>query len=155
MPRGPSEAELGKAYVFSQARQAVTEYLESEDDVKRLHPEMLQLPTLDVSLQVSLPRIFTPKLARLGEIIEAHDDEALDRELPELVREFDTWPVRARLARSVMELRDQGRLDGELAAVALADLASGSIGFLESSLLQAIAVATGAVKSPAGILIAQ
>ncbi len=154
VPRGPSEAELAKSFVFSQARQAIVADPPDEYEFETLSVDMLDLPTQDVSLLMPLPRLFTPQLERLGEIIHARDHDALEEELPALVSEFDTWPVRARIARVILDLRDRGRLEGKLAAVALTDLASTSTALLESSLLQAVAVSSGATRTPAGIVIA-
>lgn len=155
IPRGPAEAELAKSFVFSQARMAIVVDPPDEDEFETLCVDMLDLPSQDISLLMPLPRLVTPKLERLGEMIQAEDHDALEEELPALVSEFDTWPVRARLARVILNLREHGRLESKLAAVALADLASTSTALLESSLLHAVALSSGAARTPTGIVIAR
>lgn len=54
----------------------------------------------------------------------------------------------------MIALRTRGRLDGELAAAALIDLASRSRGLIGASLIAAVAVRVGASRTPAGILLA-
>jgi hypothetical protein len=116
--------------------------------------ELVDLPCLDLSLQVELPKLLSPAVERLCEAI-AEDDEAAGDAVIELVlAELDTPAARARLARAVIALRGAGRLSQRLAAVALIDLASGSRQLVCASVIQSVAVRTGVARTPSGLLLA-
>lgn len=126
----------------------------SERDFALLLAELVDVPCLDLSVQVELPKLLSPALGQLCEAIAA-DDEALDDAVVEQVLdELDTPVQRARLARGVIALRDEGRLARRLAAVGLVDLASGSRQLLCASVIQAAAVRAGVALTPAGVLLA-
>jgi hypothetical protein len=55
----------------------------------------------------------------------------------------------------VLALRDGGRLDQELAAAAVIDLASASTTLVRASVLQAVAVDAGAVPTASGLVVAR
>jgi hypothetical protein len=117
-----------------------------------LFDELWELPAVDLSLQVELPKLFWPELNRLAEAVE-HDDP--DPGLLEVVvRRIDTPIERARLARAVIATAEAGVIDGQLAAATLVDLASGSRRFLRRSLLEAVAVRVGVTRTPGGIVLA-
>jgi hypothetical protein len=54
----------------------------------------------------------------------------------------------------VIDLRDSGRLEDRLGAVAILNLAGRSRALLGASILEAAAVAAGAARMPAGLLVA-
>jgi hypothetical protein len=62
--RGPSEAELAKAFLYQQARvAAVVLDARSDDEVVGLLDAAAGLPRQDVSMQLPLPRLLSPALA--------------------------------------------------------------------------------------------
>jgi hypothetical protein len=153
--RGPSEKSLAQAFLRTAAREAaVPAAALSKAEFAELHAELVDLPCLDLALQVELPKLLSPALGRLCEAIVEEDEPAGEAVLDEVLDALDTPFERARLARAVIAARDRGRCGRLLAAVALIDLASGSRLLLGASVLQAVAVRTGVARTPAGILLA-
>jgi SEC-C motif len=153
--RGPSEESLAVAFLRSAAREvAVTAGALSEREFALLLDELVDLPCVDLSLQVELPKLLSPALGRLCEAIAEDDEIAGDAVIEEVLDELDTPLERARLARAVIALCDAGRCGQRLAAVALIDLASGSRQFLCASVIQAVAVRAGVARTPGGVLLA-
>jgi len=126
----------------------------SEHEFAVLLAELADLPCLDLSLQVELPKLLSPAIGRLCEAIAEDDEAAGDAVIEQVLVELDTPVQRARLAHAVIALRDQGRLGARLAAVALIDLASGSRQLLCASVIQAVAVRAGAARTPGGVQLA-
>jgi hypothetical protein len=126
----------------------------SEREFGRLLAELVDLPCLDLSLQVELPKLLSPALGRLCEAIAEDDELAGEAVIEEVLDQLDTPVARARLARSVIALRDAGRCGRLLAAAALIDLASGSRQLFGASVIQAVAVRAGVLRTPAGVLLA-
>jgi hypothetical protein len=153
--RGPSEESLALAFLRSAAREvAGTAGALSEREFASLLAELVDLPCLDLSLQVELPKLLSPGLGRLCEAIAEDDEIAGDAVFDEVLDELDTPLERARLARAVIGVRDAGRCGRRLAAVALIDLASGSRQLLCASVIQAVAVRAGVARTPGGVLLA-
>jgi hypothetical protein len=153
--RGPSEESLAVAFLRTAARGvADSAGALSEREFALLLADLVDLPCLDLSLQVELPKLLSPALGRLCEAIAEDDEIAGDAVIDEVLDELDTPFERARLARAVIALRDAGRCGGRLAAVALIDLASGSRQLLCASVIQAVAVRAGVARTPAGVLLA-
>src|SRR3954468_21732119 len=139
--RGPSEQSLARAFLRSAAREvAGPAGALSEREFALLLAELVDLPCLDLSLQAELPKLLSPALGRLCEAIAEDDELAGDAVIKEVLDALDTPLERARLARAVIALRDAGRCDRLVAAVALIDLASGSRQLLCASLIAAVAV---------------
>ncbi|MGH8992267.1 MAG: hypothetical protein ACRDZ7_12220 [Acidimicrobiia bacterium] len=116
---------------------------------------MLALPTIDTGLQLPLPRLLTPDVDRLLVAIENGDLDEIDDALPAVLARVDTPVARAELARVLLVLRDRGRVEPKVAAVALIELATPRLRRLMSSaLLQAAGVALGDVATPSGLLVA-
>ena len=126
----------------------------SERELAWLLAELVDLPRLDLSLQVELPKLLSPALGQLCEAIAEDDEIAGDALIDEVLDQLDTPLERARLARAVIALRDAGRCGGRLAGVALIDLASGSRQLLCAGMIQAVAVRAGVARTPAGVLLA-
>ena len=126
----------------------------SETEFAELLAELVDLPCVDLSLQVELPKLLSPALGRLYEAIAEDDELAGEAVLDAVLDGLDTPLERARLARAVIAARDAGRCGRLLAAVALIDLASGSRQLLCASVIQAVAVRAGLARTPAGILLA-
>ena len=153
--RGPSEESLARAFVRAAAWDAAGVVRgASEVELAGLCEELVDVPSVDLSLHVALPKVLSPGLGRLCAAIAADDELAGEAVLDEVLDEFDTPLERARLARAVIAARDAGRIEPGLAAVALADLASGSRQLLCAGVIQAVAVRAGVAPTPAGILLA-
>ncbi|MGH3936205.1 MAG: hypothetical protein ACRDS1_14720, partial [Pseudonocardiaceae bacterium] len=154
--RGPSDTEMAKAFLAGLVTPAaVTLARFSREEIEELHAEMVELPRLDSSLQVAVPRLVTPEVNALLDAIEHDDVDALEESVPAVLARVDTPLERARLARSVIALRDAGLVPVPVAAVALLDLASPKLNSLVTSgLVQSAAVVLGAVRTPGGLLVA-
>ena len=153
--RGPSEDSLAVAFLVGAARDvAGLAGGFSEREFARLLAELVDLPCLDLSLQVELPKLLSPAVGRLCEAIAEDDEIAGDAVIDQVLDELDTPVARQRLARAVIALRDQGRLPQRLAAVALVDLASGSRQLVCASVIESVAVRAGVARTPSGLLLA-
>jgi hypothetical protein len=153
--RGPSEESLARAFLMNAVRGvAGSAGALSEREFASLLAELVDLPCLDLSLQVELPKLFSPALGWLCEAIAEDDEPAGNAVIEEVLDELNTPLARARLARAVIAARDAGRCGRRLAAVALVDLASGSRQLLCASVIQAVAVRAGVARTPAGVLLA-
>ncbi len=151
--RGPSEESLARAFLSHAAREGArwTSHL-SDEEFDALFDDLWLLPAADLSLQVELPKLFSPELSRLGEAVADDDPDPLL--LDAVARELDTPLERARLARAVIAKAEAGVIARRLASAALLDLASDSRMFLRTALLEAIAVKVGVADTPAGIQLA-
>lgn len=153
--RGPSEESLAMGFLRSAAREvAGPAGALSEHEFALLLAELVDLPCLDLSLQVELPKLHSPALGWLCEAIAGDDELAGEAVLDEVLDELDTPLQRVRLARAVIAAREAGRCGRLLAAVALIDLASGSRQLVCASVIQAVAVRAGVARTPAGVLLA-
>jgi hypothetical protein len=153
--RGPSEESLSLGFLRSAAREvAGTAGALSEREFAVLLADLVDLPCLDLSLQVDLPKLLSPALGQLCEAIAEDDELAGEAVLDEVLDELDTPLERARLARAVIAMRDAGRCGRRLAAVALIDLASGSRQLLCASVIESVAVRAGVARTPGGVLLA-
>ncbi len=124
----------------------------SADELEALLDDLWELPCVDLSLQVQLPKLLGPELNRLAEAVAQEDPDS--RVLEAATEKIDTAPERERLARAVIAKADVAAIDRRLAAAALLDLASGSRILMRAALLEAIAVKVGAARTPAGVLLA-
>jgi hypothetical protein len=153
--RGPSEQSLAEAFLHLAARDAARAAgTLSDTELDVLAEELIDLPCVDLSLQVELPKLLSPALVRLCEAIAEEEEPADAAVLDEVLDELDTPLERARLARAVIAARDAGRCGRRLAAVAVIDLASGSRHLLCASVVEAVAVRAGVARTPGGILLA-
>jgi hypothetical protein len=153
--RGPSEEQLARAHVAQLAYQSIHE-LDGLSDraLERLADEIMDLPALDLSLLVELPRVIGPDLERLCEAIEHDDPEWGWDALTAVHQQVESPQQRARLADAVVRLRDQNRIGRQQAAFALLNLHSRSNRFIAACLLEAVAVHTGVKRTPGGLKIA-
>ena len=152
--RGPSEAELDKAFLYQQARvAAVVLDARSDDEVVGLLDAAAGLPRQDVSMQLPLPGLLSPALERLRAAVADDDPEEVAAAVPAVLAEIDTPLVRAGLVRAVLALRDAGRVSDAVAAAVAVEQASRSTTLLRASLLAAVAVSVGAATTPAGLLV--
>jgi hypothetical protein len=152
--RGPSEAELAKAFLYQQARSAgLVLDARSDDEVVALLDAAAGLPRQDVSMQLPLPGLLSPALERLRAAVADDDADEVAAAVPAVLAEVDTPIVRAGLVRAVQGLRDAGRVSDAVAAAVVVEQASGSTTLLRASLLAAVAVGVGAATTPAGLLV--
>lgn len=151
--RGPGEESLARAFLAHVGAEAARELRRRSDvELGELFEELWGLPKADLSLQVELPKLHSPALARLCAAVAAEDP---DPELLETVVEVIDTPIeRARLARAAIARARAGGIDEGLADAALLDLGSGSRRLLRASLLQAVAVHMGVARTPGGVLLA-
>jgi hypothetical protein len=152
--RGPSDAELAKAWLYQQARSAA-QMLDARSDaeVVALLDAATRLPTQDVSMQLPLPGLLSPALERLRAAIADGDPEEIDAAVPAALAEVDTPIARAGLVRAVQGLREAGRVSDQVAAAVTVEQASRSTELLKASLLEAAAVSVGAATTPSGLLV--
>ena len=152
--RGPSEAELAKAFLSQQARSAALVLdTRSDDEVVALLDAAVGLPRQDVSMQLPLPGLLSPALERLRAAVADDDPDEVAAAVPAVLAEVDTPIVRAGLVRAVLVLRDAGRVSDAVAAAVAVEQASRSTELLKASLLAAVAVGVGAATTPAGLLV--
>ncbi|MBS1860680.1 MAG: SEC-C domain-containing protein [Actinobacteria bacterium] len=151
--RGPSEESRARAFLAHASEAAAGELRDRPDEeLPDLFEELWELPCVDLSLQVELPKILSPLLDRLCEAVEEDDP---DPDLLEAATRSVDGPVeRARLAHAAISRAEAGVIDGELAAAALLDLASDSRHLMNAALLEALAVRGGVVTTPAGLRLA-
>ncbi len=153
--RGPSADQLATAQVAELARQAAPDLAGLADDaLDQLWQALLDLPGLDYSLLITLPKLISPDLRRLRESIEFDDPDWGWDALTAVAKQVDTPAERARLADAIVGLRDQGRLDRRQAAYALLDLGTRSTRLIGASLIEAVAVSVGVSRTPAGLHLA-
>jgi hypothetical protein len=153
--RGPTDDDLARAHIAILAREVAADIADlCDDDLDELWEQLLDLPALDISLLVELPKLITPDLQRLREAL-AHDDPDWGWDaLTAVATQIDTPRQRARLADALIALRDQRRIDPDQAAAAIVDLASRSTRFIAASLLDAVALSVGVTHTPGGLEIA-
>jgi ribosomal protein S20 len=153
VPCGPAEDELARAFVAAEAFASAPLLAELDDDeFDVMWEELLDLPGRDLSLHFPLPKLVATELHRLIEAIEDDDADAADEALEDALDQLDTPVARAVLARAVIALRDTGRLRPRLAALAVVDLAR-SRALVRASLVEAAAVASGAARTPGGLVV--
>ncbi len=153
--RGPGAEELARGFLAAQALPAALELAcLAERELRRLFDDLVELPSLDLSLVLRLPDLLSPELSRLLDAVEDDDHDAAEEALPAALARVDTVEARAALARAVLALRDAGRVAPRVAALALVDLEGGGEALLTASLIQAAAIAVGAARTPGGLLVA-
>ena len=74
--------------------------------------------------------------------------------IPRILEKLDTPVERARLARTIINLRDTKRLHSSLAAAAIIDLDSRSRILLNACLVHAAFIHTGRLRTPGGLRLA-
>jgi hypothetical protein len=119
-----------------------------------LWQQLLDIPSTDLSLLVTLPKLIGPDLKRLQEAISRDDPDWGWDALTTVTEQIDTPQQRAKLADALVRLRDQHRLNRRQAAAALLDLDSRSTRFIAASLLDAVAISAGVERTPAGLHLA-
>jgi hypothetical protein len=153
--RGPCPDELAKASLVGQSRTAAARLVDTtRDEFRELFHEVVHLPELDLALQVELPALMTPELMRAQAAAKADDPDEFDAALGPVVRSLDTPTRRAELARAVVGLAEAGRVDADVAAVAVIDLTTPDSALFTSSVAEAVGVMAGGTRTPAGLVLA-
>jgi hypothetical protein len=148
--RGPSNDQLARAYIAQRAGAAASELSHvDEHTLRQLWDDIVELPELDLSLALTLPTLITPELDQLFQAVIDDDPDRADELIPSVLAQTDTPQERARLARSILALRDSKQLPAQQAAIALVDLGTPSDMLTRASLIQAIFVKTGQTHTPA------
>jgi hypothetical protein len=155
VPHGPSDTELAKAFLAAQARHAAHRLIQlPEDELHDIFDEMLDLPERHLSLQVPLPKLRPPELETLRSAIDDDDPDLADEHLGPALKRVDNPQQRAGIARAVRALAESGAVEAIVADAAIVDLNShGTSALMRTSLLHALAVSTGASRTPAGLLV--
>jgi hypothetical protein len=126
----------------------------TKDEFEELFSELVDLPELDLSLQVPLPSIWTPAIDRALSALQDGAEEAFDTALSDVVSRIDTTRARLLLARAVVVLRDAGKIPKNLAGLAMIELDREDSAFFRSSVAQSLAVLAGDQRTPSGLLVA-
>ena len=150
--RGPSESDLARAWLDVEARTHARALIRlEEDDLEDVLDEVVDLPCRDMSMQLPLPRLLPPELESLRAAVAAEDLDDLAATLPPAVARVDSPSARQALARAVLACRDAGRVDAVVASAAVVELATAPVSrLLRNSLVEALAVSTGAAETPGG-----
>ncbi|MGA2009392.1 MAG: SEC-C metal-binding domain-containing protein [Solirubrobacteraceae bacterium] len=153
--RGPAQAQLDRALIAHHARWATSEIGElPTETLAVLWDGLAELPDVDLTLVVSLPTLITPELARLLQAATDDDPDSADDVIDIVVDSVDTPRQRAALARAVINLRDSGKLAPRQAAAAIIDLESDSQALVRASLINAVFIRTGQMRTPGGLHLA-
>ena len=153
--RGPSDEQLARAHVALLAKQAIPDLAGLSDRaLDHLWEGLMDLPSTDLSLLVTLPKLIGPDLQRLREAIARDDPDWGWDALTAVVQQIDTPEQRARLADAIVQLHDHHQINRRQAAYALIDLDSRSTRLIGASVLEAVAVSVGASRTPGGLHIA-
>lgn len=144
---------MAKAFLAEQRRLAALRLVGvTRADFDGLFHEMVHLPEVDLALQVELPALVTPEVLRARDALD--DPDGFDDAVDVLAASLDSPTRRAGLARTVLDFVAVGRIDPEVAAVAVIDLTTANSALFTSSVAEAVGVAGGAARTPAGLLLA-
>lgn len=150
---GPSEQSLARAFLAHACREAAGELRRLSDaELLQLFDDLWELPAVDLSLQVELPKLLSPVLDRLCDAVA--DDDPDPELLDAATMAIDTPTERARLARAVIAQAQAGAIGERIANAALLDLGSDSRHLLNAALVEAVAVRIGVARTPAGLRLA-
>jgi hypothetical protein len=153
--RGPADEQLARAYLATLAHDAVHDLAHLSDEaLEILWERLFDLPTIDLSLHVTLPELITPELQRLRDAVIDDDPDRGWDELQIVTEQIDTPQQRARLADALLHLRAQRRLTRTQTAYAIYHLNTKSQHLLAASVTHTIAVSAGVSRTPAGLQIA-
>jgi hypothetical protein len=155
-PRGPSPEALDRAFIAAEVRSSYPELLvmRAQGGAGDYIDELLGLPERFSELAVSLPVLVDPELDRLLFACAVDDQQGIDDTIVKVSRRFHSLAERARLARIVVRLRNEGVLDASLAALALLDLQrDDASALLEAAVLQAARIRAGRVRTSSGLLV--
>ena len=125
-----------------------------EIELRVYFDQLFDLPDLDASLQVRLPAIITPDIEKAIDALRDDDGDDFDAALDRVLDAVDSPERRLGLAEAVISLRDRGRLQPKLAAIAVFELDRPESVLFRSSVATSLAVLAGEQRTPAGLLLA-
>lgn len=125
-----------------------------EIELRAYFDRLVDLPELDASMQVRLPTIITPDMARAINALRDDDDDTFDDALDKVLDAIDSPERRLALAEAVLRLRDQAQIKPKLAAMAVLELDRPESMLFRSSVVESLAVLAGEQRTPAGLLLA-
>jgi hypothetical protein len=126
----------------------------TQAEMRALFDQLVYLPALDASLQVSLPGVITADMDRAIDALRNDQGTVFDEALGRVVPAVDTLERRIELAQGVIALRDQGRIPAKLAAVAVLELDREESVLFLSAVAESLAALAGSEPTPAGMLTA-
>lgn len=135
---------------------AAIDDLQGSDEIElRVHfDRLIDLPELDVSLQVRLPGILTLDMEGAIDALRDDDYDAFDDALDQVLDAIDSPERRLALAEAVLRLRDEGQITRKFAAMAILELDRPESLLFRSSVAESLAVLAGEQQTPAGLLLA-
>lgn len=125
-----------------------------ELELRAYFERLFDLPEFDASLQVRLPGIITPDMARAINALRGDDGDRFDDALDKVLDAVDSPERRLALAEAALRLRDQGQLNRKFAAIAVFELDRPESVLFRSSVAESLAVLAGEQRTPAGLLLA-
>jgi hypothetical protein len=126
----------------------------SEIELRTYFERLFDLPEFDASLQVRLPGIITPDMARAINAVSDDDCDRFGDALDKVLDAVDSPERRLTLAEAVLRLRDQGQITPKFAAIAVFELDRPESVLFRSSVAESLAVLAGEQRTPAGLLLA-
>jgi len=154
--RGPSPEALERAFLATASRDSRPERLELSLSglTEQYLDELYLLPMRFPELTVTLPALIDLDLDELLQSCATRDFQGAEEAMRRAASRYQSVPERARLAREVVRLRDEDRLDRYLAALALFDLGRPEPSALvEAATLQAALVRSGASRTSTGLVV--
>jgi hypothetical protein len=134
---------------------AIDDLKETDEIELRVYfDRLIDLPELDVSLQVRLPGITTLDMERAIDALRDDDCDAFDDALDQVIDAIDSPERRLALAEAVLRLRDQGQITRKFAAMAVLELDRPESLVFRSSVAESLAVLAGEQHTPAGLFLA-
>ena len=125
-----------------------------EIELRAYFDRLVDLPELDVSLQVRLPGITTLDMERAIDALRDDDWDSFDDALDQVIDAIDSPERRLALAEAVLRLRDQGHITRKFAAMAVLELDRPESLVFRSSVAESLAVLAGEQHTPAGLFLA-
>lgn len=125
-----------------------------EIELRAYFDGLLDLPELDVSLQVRLPGIITPDMDSAIDALRDDDYDSFDEALDKVLAAIDSPEQRLALAEAVLRLRDHGQIKRKFAAMAVLELDRPESILFRSSVAESLAVLAGEQQTPAGLFLA-
>jgi hypothetical protein len=154
---GPSPDALDEAFIATAVRDTRLALIgvRVSGRVEELFEELAELPGSFPGLSIELPRLVDLDLEALLHYCATGDGDGIDEPLAKVARRFHVSSERARLAREVLRLRDEGHIGRFLAALAVFELSrKQSSALVEAAVLQAARVRAGVARTASGLLIA-
>ncbi len=125
-----------------------------EIELRAYFDRLIDLPELDVSLQVRLPGITTLVMERAIDGLRDDDCDAFDDALDQVIDAIDSPERRLALAEAVLRLRDHGQITRKFAAMAVLELDRPESLVFRSSVAESLAVLAGEQHTPSGLILA-